>query len=254
MRFKDKTVLVTAGTRGIGKAVVEAFLDEGAYVATCSRDAKTLSVKNDKLFKLSGDIKDLEFLKHFHKSVINHFGSSVDILVNNNGGPEPGPAISHQEAAWKNAIDSILLSTIRTTNLVGPDMANKKWGRIINLTSGTAKEPAPGMVLSNVTRAAVAAFSKTMAQEHGKDGITVNTILTGGVATERFESLVKKQVQSTGKTFEEIMNTVNETIPRGYVSSPEEFSKYVLFIASPEAGFLTGTAIPVDGGASKGTF
>ena len=116
MRFKDKTVLVTAGTRGIGKAVVEAFLDEGAYVATCSRDAKTLSVKNDKLFKLSGDIKDLEFLKHFHKSVINHFGSSVDILVNNNGGPDQAPQSPIRKAHGKMQL-TVSCSTIRTTIL-----------------------------------------------------------------------------------------------------------------------------------------
>lgn len=254
MRFKNKTVIVTAGTKGIGKAIVEGFLEEGANVATCSRNSKALDLKNKRLFKISGDIRQLSFLKDFHESAKNFFDSSIDILINNNGGPPPGPAISHSEDAWASAIDGNLLSTIRMTNLVIPEMMKNKWGRIINLTSSTAKEPAPGMVLSNVTRAAVAAFSKTMAHEHGSDGITVNTILTGGVATERFYNLVQKQVENTGKTKQEIMGTINSTIPRGYISSPEEFAKYILFLASKEAGFLTGTAIPIDGGASKGTF
>ncbi|MBK86319.1 MAG: 3-oxoacyl-ACP reductase [Flavobacteriaceae bacterium] len=254
MKFKDKTVIVTAGTKGIGKAVVEAFIEEGAQVATCSRNPEILTLENDRLLKVSGDIKELNFLHEFHKSVEDHFDSCIDILVNNNGGPPPGPAISHGEDAWNEAINGNLLSTVRMANLVIPGMIKSNWGRIINLTSATAKEPAPGMVLSNTTRAAVAAFSKTLAHEHGSDGITVNTILTGGVATERFQSLVQKQVESTGKTTEEIMDTINKTIPVGYISSPNEFAKYILFIASEEAKFLTGTAIPIDGGASKGTF
>lgn len=254
MKFKDKTIIVTAGSKGIGRAVVRAFLDEGANVATCSRNCEVLSEENKRLFKVSGDIKDIKFLSDFHKSVENHFNSSVDILVNNNGGPPPGPAISHGEDAWADAINGNLLSTIRMTNLVIPGMIQAQWGRIINLTSAAAKEPAPGMVLSNVTRAAVAAFSKTMAHEHGPDGITFNTILTGGVATERFQNLVQKQVESTGKTTDEILETINKSIPCGYVSSPEEFANYIIFIASHEASFLNGSAIPIDGGASKGIF
>ncbi len=254
MKFKDKTVVVTAGTKGIGEAVVKAFLKEGANVATCSRNSEEMNEENQRLFKISGDIKDAKFLIDFHQSAERYFDSSVDILVNNNGGPPPGPAISHGEDAWSSAIDGNLLSTIRMTNLVIPGMTKKKWGRVVNLTSAAAKEPAPGMVLSNVTRAAVAAFSKTMAHEHGSDGITFNTILTGGVATERFQNLVQKQVESTGKTTDEIMETINKSIPCGYVSSPEEFANYIIFIASNEASFLNGSAIPIDGGASKGIF
>ena len=196
----------------------------------------------------------LVFLKTFHASSIEFFGQHVDILVNNNGGPPPGPALDFKDADWMDAIDGNLLSTIRMTKLVVPGMKENKWGRIINLTSTTAKEPAAGLALSNVTRAAVAAFSKTLSQEIGPSGITVNTILTGGVATERFNSLIKNQMNNTGETEEEIMARIYSTIPMRYISKPDEFAKFITFLASEDASYITGSAIPIDGGATKGIF
>ena len=138
--------------------------------------------------------------------------------------------------------------------MVLPSMKEKKWGRIINLTSTTAKEAAVNMSLSNVTRAGVVAFSKTLSQEVGKNGITVNSILTGGCLTERFYSLVDAQIKKSGESMEKAIKQLSQNIPVGYFPNPDEFSKMILFLASEEAGYITGTAIPVDGGASKNSF
>lgn len=258
--FNDKLVVVTAGSKGIGAAVAKSFYDSGAMVATCARDKQKLEElqsecsDKDRMFVLPGDIKDLKFLETFHQEILNKFKRSIDILVNNSGGPPAASTLELGEKEWSEAISGNLLSVIRMSGLVLPGMRENKWGRIINLTSTTAREPAPGMALSNVTRAGVAAYSKTLAQEVGGDGITVNTVLTGGCLTERFYSLVQKQMEKNGETLEEAMGRINKMMPVNYISTPDEFSKFVLFMASSEAAYLTGTAVPIDGGASKGIF
>ncbi len=133
-------------------------------------------------------------------------------------------------------------------------MKIKKWGRIINLTSTGAKEPGANMALSNVTRAGVAAYSKTLSQEVGQDGITVNTILTGGCLTERFYSLVQKQVEKSGEDIAEAIHKLVQSVPVGYFSTPDKFAQSILFLASEEAGYVTGVSLPVDGGSSKSVF
>ena len=127
-------------------------------------------------------------------------------------------------------------------------------GRIINLTSTSAKEPGANMSLSNVTRAGVAAYSKTLSHEVGQNGITVNTILTGGCLTERFYSLVQNQLDNTGETMDEAVQRLAQNVPVGYISAPDEFAQMILFLASEEAGYITGTSIPVDGGTTKSMF
>tara|TARA_X000001036_G_scaffold439842_1_gene492619 strand:- start:2415 stop:3206 length:792 start_codon:yes stop_codon:yes gene_type:complete len=253
-QFKNKMVMVTGGSKGIGFAAMETFHRLGAMVTTCARNVDDIKINGDRFFKLAGDIKDPAFIKEFHNSSTEFFGRSVDILINNNGGPPPGPSLDFNDKDWLEAINGNLLSTIRMTKLVVPEMKNNNWGRIINLTSTTAKEPAVGLVLSNVTRAAVVAFSKTISHEIGPSGITVNSILTGGVATERFNSLIQTQIENSGQSEEEIMERIHSNIPMRYISSPEEFAKFIIFIASEDASYLTGSAISIDGGATKSIF
>ena len=260
--FSNKIVLVTASSQGIGYGIAKAFHKAGAKVVICSRTYTNLE-KSEKILSdddpsrilsICGDISKLKFLRSLVSGVEKYFKGSIDILVNNSGGPPPGEGISITDKEWKKAIDSNLLSVIRLSSLVLPSMKEKKWGRIINLTSTGAKEPGANMSLSNVTRAGVAAFSKTLSQEIGINGITVNTILTGGCLTERFYSLLKKQVKKNSETLEESVQRLAKNVPVGYFSTPEEFAQIVLFLASEEAGYITGTSIPVDGGSSKSIF
>ena len=260
--FSNKIVLVTASSQGIGYGVAKAFHKAGAKVVICSRtnsklqkSAKVLSGDDpSRLLSISGDISKFSFLQSLVTQVQHHYKGSIDILVNNSGGPPPGESTSINDKAWKKAIEGNLMSVIRLCSMVLPGMKEKKWGRIINLTSTGAKEPGANMSLSNVTRAGVAAYSKTLSQEVGQDGITVNLILTGGCLTERFYSLMQKQLEKSGESMEEAVRRLAQNVPVRYFSNPDEFAQIILFLASEEAGYITGTAIPVDGGSSKSIF
>ena len=260
--FSNKVVLVVAGAKGIGFGIAEAFCKAGANVCICSRDelnvASAFQALSDlgqgQVLALSGDIGELGFLESLVEKTEEHFGNSIDILVNNSGGPPAKAAIDIKENDWSKAIDRNLMSAIRLSMLVTSGMKKKAWGRIINLTSVTAREPAAGMALSNVTRTGVASYSKTLARELGPNGITVNTILTGGVKTKRFYNLAKGQAERTGITLEKTVESMEENSPVRYISSPEEFAHTILFIASEEAGYLTGTAVALDGGSSSSIF
>lgn len=250
--FSNKLVIVTAGSKGIGKSIVNSFLDAGARVATFSRNCQ--NQKDDNLFQLQGDISDSDFLNHFYSSLTTYFDASVDILVNNNGGPTPGLPLSFNDEEWDRAFQNNFYSAVRMSRLVADGMKENKWGRIINLTSASAKEPALGMTLSNVTRSAVISFAKTLSLELAVHGVTVNSILTGGVHTERFNSLVENQISESGESFEDAMIRINATVPVNFIATPEQFSKYILFIASEEASYLNGVAVSIDGGSFKGLF
>ena len=206
------------------------------------------------MFAMAGDIAQPEFPQRARQSDLTSVSDTIDILVNNSGGPPAGEALSFTDEQWLAAINSNLLSVIRLSTLVIPDMKAKGWGRIVNLTSTAAREPGAGMVLSNVTRAGVAAYTKTLAQEVGPFGITVNTILTGGVLTDRLRSLLERNIKDTGESLEDALAKIEKTIPVRHIATPEEFAKTILFFVSPEASYMTGAAIALDGGASKSIF
>lgn len=259
--LNGKTALVTASSKGIGSAISKALAEAGANVCICSRNEENLRATErdltshapDRVLALAGDIADAEFITLLVNKAQQRFGT-VDILVNNSGGPPAGEVLSLTEAQWLAAINGNLLSVIRLSSLVIPGMKEKGWGRIVNLTSTAAREPAAGMALSNVTRAGVAAYTKTLAQEVGPFGITVNTILTGGVLTERFNSLVERSIKDTGETFDDAIARLEKTVPVRHFATPQEFAQTILFLVSPAASYLTGAAIPLDGGASKSIF
>lgn len=259
LNLSGKTALVTASSKGIGFAISQAFLDAGAKVCICSRTEDNLRAaekelaNKERVLAIAGDIADPEFLKQLVKHAQERF-NSIDILVNNSGGPPAGEALSLTEEQWLSALNGNLLSVIRLSTLVVPAMKTRGWGRIVNLTSTAAREPAAGMALSNVTRAGVAAYTKTLAQEVGPFGITVNTILTGGVLTDRLNSLLERNTKDTGESLQDAIARIGNTIPVRHIATPEEFAQMTLFLVSPQASYINGAAIPVDGGASKSIF
>lgn len=259
--LSGKVALVTASTAGIGFAIARLLLECGASVAICGRDQKRLDVALEslaenqaRLVALMGDIAEPAFLESFVAETTARFGTNVGVLVNNSGGPPPGDALQKSDNDWKTAIDTNFMSVVRMCRLVVPLMKKRKWGRIINLTSTAAREPAPGMILSNATRAAVAAYSKTLAHELGPFGITVNTILTGGCLTDRLNTLLQTKIAGTGQTMEQAIQEIENTIPVRHLATPDEFARIVLFLTSPEAAYVNGAAIPIDGGSSKSLF
>jgi 3-oxoacyl-[acyl-carrier protein] reductase len=257
--LSGKTALVTASSKGIGFGIANGLSAAGANVCICGRNEETLATATRKfedvnrVLAVAGDVSELGFVEQLVKKCSERFGS-IDILVNNSGGPPPGEALAITEEQWGAAINSNLLSAVRLSRLVVPAMKEKRWGRIVNLTSTSASEPAAGMVLSNVTRAGVAAFSKTLSLEVAEFGITVNTILTGGCLTDRLRDLLNKSIASSGETFDEAIARIEKTIPVRHLATPDEFAQIVLFLASPAASYINGTAIPVDGGTTKSTY
>ncbi len=250
---------MTASSKGIGAGIAKGLHAAGAKVALCARDKAALEATAASLekarpktvFTLTGDIGDPAFLSKLVEGTERALGGSIQILINNSGGPAPGGALEMTEDQWQSAIARNLMSVIRLSGLVVPGMKKQKWGRIINLTSMTAKEPDAGLVLSNVTRVGVGAYAKTLANEVGPFGITVNTILTGGVLTDRLRSLVEKGLPGSGKNLQQAIDEIAKTIPVRHIATPEEFAQFVTFLASEESGYLNGTSIPLDGGAGK---
>jgi len=226
---------VCGSTRGIGRAVADALTNEGAKVAINGR----------KNAPFAADVSVPEQAVGLVERVAKEFGR-LDILFCNAGGP-PAAAFKDQPAdAWQRAIELNLLSTINLARTAVPIMQKAKWGRIICLTSLVAKQPLPGLILSTTARAGVLGFSKALSDEVAKDGITVNSLCPGFIATERVEELQRAKP--------EMMKQTIAQIPMGRIGTPEELASAVTFLASEPASYITGAVLQVDGGFIRSIF
>ncbi len=261
--FKNKNVLVTASSQGIGHAIAKNFHNFGANVIVCSKNKSSLenSIKEfdckaeNKILGIQCDLSDLDNCFELIEKVQDEFNNKIDILINNSGGPPPLAIKETNLNDWEQALNHNLMSSIIISKAVLPIMEKNNFGRIVFLTSTVSKEPAQNMALSNVTRAGVAAFSKTLSKEIPKNtGITVNTILTGGCVTNRLQSLILKQAKVNNETYDDCLKRLSKTVPVGYFASPDEFSKIILYLSSEDASYINGVALPVDGGSLNGVF
>ena len=176
----------------------------------------------------------------------------IDILVTNAPGPATGPAADLAPNQLDAALQTNVGSVVQLCRRCLPGMRERGFGRIINIGSSTGREPDPNMALSNLTRAAVMAYAKTLSREVAKDGITVNTILTGGVLSERTVSLLEGDAKAAGKDMDTFLKEIGEQIfPVGYIATPEQFAPMIAFLASPLSGFVNGVNLPVDGGLMR---
>tara|TARA_B100000131_G_C18033493_1_gene579417 strand:- start:74 stop:874 length:801 start_codon:yes stop_codon:yes gene_type:complete len=261
--FKNKTILITAASKGIGFELARQLALYGANVSIISRNAKNLIIAKKKILTLKEDAKiftikyNLEDTKNLRKIITKtekFFKSKIDILINNSGGPEPKLIINTKNKDWEKALNINLKSAIYLSMQVIKNMKKNNWGRIINLTSTTAKEPAKNMCLSNITRSGLISFSKTLSLEVAKYGITVNSILTGGVLTERLKNLIKKNIDKKKLNLEREIKNISKSIPVQRIANPDEFIQLILFLCSENASYVNGAAITIDGGASKSLF
>lgn len=259
--LKDKTVLITASSMGIGKAVAEVFAEEGCRVAISSRSKENLlSTANEIKEKYSiepfwsvCDLNKQKDIENTFTAVAEQYGS-IDILVNNCGGPVPGLFLELDEGDWNLAYEQVLLSAVRFSKLVLPGMMAKSWGRIINLTSISVKQPVDNLVLSNSLRAGVTGFTKTLSNEVAKFNITVNNVAPGMTLTGRLYELAVVEAKEKGKSHEEILVEMAKRIPMNRLARPEEIASVVLFLASKQASYITGVTINVDGGFVKSLY
>ena len=265
--LKNKIALVLASSKGLGLACAKIFYKEGASVVICSRsegnlkaakqriesEVKISKERGNSIYPIVADLMSQDQINNLVEKVVNEFGR-IDILVHNAGGPPSGPIDKISPEEWTDSIDLNLRSFIRITRLVIPLMKKQNYGRIIAITSVSAKQPLENLVLSNTTRLGVVGFAKTIANEHAKDNILVNVVCPGPNLTDRMKELINKTVNDTGKSEAEVKKSWTDQIPLGRLGKPEELANLVVFLASEKASYITGTVIQVDGGFVKGPF
>ncbi len=259
--LKDKVALVTAASKGLGLATVESLLQEGANVAFCSSSEKNVKKTFDELNrkfpnKVFGFLCDLNLessIEQLVANVISELGN-IQILVNNCGGPPAGYFENLTEKEWDYSYYQVLMSAVRMTKLVLPNMKEKKWGRIINITSQSVKQPVDNLLLSNTFRSGLTAFAKTISNQYAPYNVTINNVAPGNIYTERIIALAKFKAKSSGTTFEEAVESMTEVIPAKRFGNPKELGDLIAFLASENASYITGTTIQVDGGIIKSTY
>lgn len=261
LKLKNKTVLITAASTGIGRATAELFLEEGANVAICSSNINKLEKTTKEIYNKYGkevfyikcDINDLTEIENTVKIIEEKFGE-INILVNNCGGPKPGFFENLSEENWKNGFDQVLMSAVRFTKLVLPEMKEKKWGRIINITSISVKQPIDNLLLSNAFRSGVTAFAKTLSNQVGEFNITVNNVAPGLTLTGRLDELAELRAKDANITKEEMLKKMANDIPLKRLAEPKEIASAVVYLASEIGGYVTGQTIVVDGGNNKAAY
>ncbi len=261
LHLKNKNVLITAASQGIGMASAVAFIKEGCKVAICSRNKSNLvkasqEIKNtlqvEPLWSVC-DINKADEIENTVKAVENSYGP-IDILVNNCGGPQPGTFEELGDKSWEGAFEQVLMSAVRFTRLVLPGMKEKNWGRIINITSVSAKQPVDNLLLSNAMRSAVTSFAKTLSNEIGKYNITVNNVAPGYTLTSRLYELAVERAKRSEDSHEHILALLASEIPAKRLARPDEIAAMVVFLASEQASFINGTTVHIDGGLIKSAF
>lgn len=258
LNLKNKNVLVVAASSGIGRAIAEMFLEEDCNVAICSSNKEKLGITskelkekyNKDIFDIKCDINNYDEIEYTVNSVKNKFGA-INILVNNCGGPKPGYFDDLNDEDWKDALDQVLLSAVRFTRLALPDMKKNKWGRIINITSISVKQPVDNLLLSNSLRSGVTAFAKTLSNQVGEYNITVNNVAPGLTLTGRLEELAEIKAKAANVPKEEMLEQMANEIPLKRLGKPKEIASAVVYLASEIGGYITGQTIFVDGGFVK---
>ncbi|MBI2721318.1 MAG: SDR family oxidoreductase [Bacteroidetes bacterium] len=253
--LKNKRALVCGSTQGIGKAVALELALMGANVTLIARNEQSLKLVKSELSNngsqlhsyLCADFNEPQKLKELTEQFIQRSGP-VHILVNNTGGPPSGPIINARTDEFITAINSHLICNHILVQACVEGMKNNGYGRIVNIISTSVKAPLPNLGVSNTVRAAVGNWSKTLANELGKFGITVNNVLPGATATQRLSGIIETKALKTGVGKEEIKKEMLHEIPLARFAEAAEVANAVAFLVSPAAGYINGINLPVDGG------
>jgi 3-oxoacyl-[acyl-carrier protein] reductase len=257
--LKEKVAIVTASTKGLGKATAASLATEGANVVINGRHKQNIHDAVDEIksrtgrtpLAIQGDLTQSEDIDRLFDEVIKHFGS-IHILVLNAGGPPAGGFNDFNDEQWLKAVDLSLMSAVRLIRKASPIMQKQKWGRIVNISSVTVKQPAENLLLSNSIRAAVIGLTKTISRDLSKDNVLINNIAPYYVATKRIEYLMEETAAKKGITKEQAFQNIVKEIPMGRLGTPEEFGDFVAFLCSEKNSYVTGATIQFDGGAYRG--
>jgi len=254
LMLESKCALVTGGGGGLGSAIARAVAAEGANVAVAdiaqpaaARTVADIEEAGGNAMALEWDIGALGSVAAHLDSIRDRFGE-VDVLVNITGGPPPSPAAGLHPEVWSEHFRSMVLGVIHLTDMVLPGMRERGWGRIITSTSSGVVAPIPHLGVSNALRMSLVGWSKTLSREVGADGVTVNVVLPGRIATQRIRQLDEARAEREGRTVAEIARMSAGGIPLGRYGRPDEYAAAVAFLAGETASYITGTVLRIDGG------
>lgn len=254
-----RRALVMGASKGLGRAVAESLAAGGAHLVISGRDQAGLDAACEALRALGAasatgivaDVAESAQMDALAEGAVAAMGG-VDILVQNHGGPPPGPALEVTEEALTTWFQRIVLSPIRVANAVLPGMRARKWGRIVNVGSTGMLQPLPNMVLSNTLRASLMGWMKTLSAEVAHEGITCNIVAPGAIRTDRSLETAGSLAKRQGRSVEEVIAERSKTIPAGRYGKPEEYGPMVAFLCSAQAAYITGAVLRVDGGMVRG--
>ena len=258
LSIKGKNAIVCASSQGLGKSAALDLAKEGVNIAICSRNKDKINLVKEeieqtsdvKVVAIEADLsseKDISALFQEAKKELK----TIDILINNNGGPPPSTFEELTDEDWQRTFNSTMMSAIRLSKLVLPDMKKNKWGRIINISSVSVKTPVNGLFLSNSIRMGVLGWAKALSDEVAPHGITVNSVCPGTTKTERIEQILSAQSESSGKDKSEIEEAMANSIPMLRIGEASDLSALITFLASEKASYMTGLAVQVDGGSAR---
>lgn len=257
--LRGRVAIVAAASKGLGRAVAEELAREGAEIAICARTARDLesaaariqSVGGRKVFHRPIDVGDPTAVAHFVADTEQHFGR-LDICITNTGGPPSKLFEATTNEDWRIWTEQLLMSVVYFAQAALPHMKKNNWGRFLTITSYSVKQPVEGLLLSNSLRAGVAGLVRTLANEYGAYGITVNNVCPGYTRTDRLDDLAAMMAARTGSSTDEVFAGWKKLIPAGRLGTPEEFASVVAFLASERASYVNGVSLTIDGGTTRG--
>jgi len=257
--LNGKCAIVCAASKGLGRATALSLAREGAHVAICARSAGALEHAAAAIREATGsvvvpivaDVSQVADVDRLIEEAARHLGA-IDILITNTGGPRSAPFTALSDDDWREAIDSLLMSVVRLSRGVIPHMRRRGGGRIVNITSISAKQPVEGLVLSNALRAGITGLARTIANELAAENILVNCVAPGYTATDRVVELAEAAAAREGLTAQAVQQRTVSNIPMQRLATTEELADVVTFLASGRASYVTGTTLQVDGGYVRG--
>lgn len=259
--IKGKKALVCAGSKGLGRASALALAAEGVDIMLCSRSIEALSQAADEVSKAGGttvQICQADLANHQSRCKlireVEEIMGRIDIIIHNTGGPKPSSVENTTLDDWRGGFEQLFQSIAHLNSAFLPGMKERKWGRIVAITSLSVLEPIANLAISNAMRAAVTSMLKTLSDEVASTGVTVNCVAPGVIHTDRTETLMQARIERSGQSRETYLQDHLKSIPAGRMGNPDEYGAIIAFLCSQQAAYINGSTIAVDGGKRRSVY